>query len=756
MSLLKPSESYCSLPVPECVLPALLLLLLPTQAASAMRPLAPNMTAKPTTSEVHTNPSNGQHQKTRLASGGVSPVSFKLIARQLIDNRTPAAYTKVESFTLRNPSGGSETLAWLVIGYAHILDRDYSKAIAALRQAERHTTAVGDYITYFLATSYAAKGDNTSVVQTLQNFDGDWPGSLLRDDASILFANASLALGRAKAAIASLEKHREPYRADIELALGRAYVDTGENAKAVQLLHRIYYETPTAPEADDAGDLLASIPKISIPLPSFDQRKKRADVFLQLHHYGDAAREYRALLPFVRDVDSNAVVLSLGLALRQTHHYNEAQQVLEAMTGLTGELRSQQLYQLIELACAQGKEELAQSLVSELRAEAPDATWINRGLLSLAAMYLRKKDYNIALSFYRQVGPALDDPQAHYGHWRATWLKARHSLREAKQDLEDQITLYPACPEVAAALYWLARLAETERDMPTARAYYQRVIQGFPGYYYAVLSNQRLKELSGNVVAATFRANDMPLHRFASFTPPSDPRVQKSQILQDCGLTKFAVRELQSLAAAAGLSDWITNQIAVFYKEAGRYDLAMETIKRSVPDYLGSEFTNLPQPYSEALFPRAYWDDLKFWSQTYHLDPFLVAAVIRQESEFNPGAVSRAKALGLMQVLPTTGRQLARRIGVPLGSDRQLLSRQLNLQLGTVLLRNLLEDYDGHVEYALAAYNAGKGHVQEWLDAGNFEDAPEFVESIPFTETREYVQAIVRNVSIYRRLYGAP
>jgi soluble lytic murein transglycosylase len=109
----------------------------------------------------------------------------------------------------------------------------------------------------------------------------------------------------------------------------------------------------------------------------------------------------------------------------------------------------------------------------------------------------------------------------------------------------------------------------------------------------------------------------------------------------------------------------------------------------------------------------------------------------------------------LMQLLPTTGRKVARELRVTRFSAGELLTPNLNLQLGTRYFRNMINQF-GKVEYALAAYNAGSDRVQSWLAAGNYRDTEEFVESIPFTETREYVQAIMRNAGVYRRLYGTP
>jgi len=130
-----------------------------------------------------------------------------------------------------------------------------------------------------------------------------------------------------------------------------------------------------------------------------------------------------------------------------------------------------------------------------------------------------------------------------------------------------------------------------------------------------------------------------------------------------------------------------------------------------------------------------------------------LAGLIRQESEFNPQAVSRAKAYGLTQVRPATGRRFARTAGVGKVTTRVLYQPAANLKIGSSILRSMLDQEGGKVEQTLAAYNAGPNRVVEWMAWSTYREPAEFVESIPFTETRDYVQAVLRNAEMYRRLY---
>jgi soluble lytic murein transglycosylase len=180
---------------------------------------------------------------------------------------------------------------------------------------------------------------------------------------------------------------------------------------------------------------------------------------------------------------------------------------------------------------------------------------------------------------------------------------------------------------------------------------------------------------------------------------------------------------------------------------------ALRIMKSWSPDYLNLPVPAAPRKFWELLFPLPYRTDLVRDAKDRDLDPYLLAGLIRQESEFNPQAVSRAKAYGLTQIRPATGRQFARKAGVPKFTTRVLSQPAANLKIGTSILRSMLDQQGGKLEQTLAAYNAGPERVVQWMSWNTYREPAEFVESIPFTETRDYVQAVLRNAEMYRRLY---
>lgn len=684
------------------------------------------------------------------------------MAQQLIFDRTPAGYAGVQAYARKHAGEDAGALAWLVVGYAHIIDHDYEKAIDPLNRAKPLAGDLRDYVDYYLGTCYLQTGRQAEALATLANFGESHPDSLLVRDADVSYANALLSEGRGTEAVGLLEKDRLPARSDIELALGRGYAALGQNGKAAEALANVYFDMPTSADADAAYSELRKLPLV--PLGTPQQLKTRAELLVKARRFSDAADADRELLSQVPPAERDTVTVALADALYRAGRDREAKTELTRLSEVSSDQAAEKLYLLGQIAWDASDNDTFYRSVDELRETAATSTWLESALLSCANLHLVHHEYDQALDAFRELQQRFPTgARASYAHWKAAWLTLRQGrTEEAKKLFEEQIALYPSGNETSAALYWRARLAEEDNDPAMARAFYQELIDRYRNYYYAELARERLAKLP----AAAADPPDYPVldhipplrhgDKIELSEPPADDlHVEKAQLLGNGGLVDFAVRELQAAAATDG-GNWALAAEAQLYIDTGHYDRAIEVMKHSVPSYFAVDFPMLPREYWEALFPRPYWADLKKFSVANSLDPYLVTSLIRQESEFNPLAVSRANAVGLMQLLPRTGKLVAHEEKLRRYSASELFTPAVNLELGTRYFRGMVDQYGGSFEYALAAYNAGTDRVDEWLGEGKYRDAQEFVESIPFTETREYVQAILRNASVYRQLYGTP
>lgn len=695
----------------------------------------------------------GHIKRAFVASSDLRPM-----AQQLLENRSPQAYAGVEAYAHKHAKDDAGPVAWLVIGYAHYVDKDYVSARSSWERAKPLEPLLGDYLDYLQAAACQGESNPAAVLHTLDGFEQKYPDSLLAHDVAMLYASALMATNAPQRASAYLEKHRQPLKADIEITLARAYLAAGDKGKASEIFHKLYFEMPTSAEAEAAAIELRNLGEMQ-PAGSFDQRHNRVGLLTKARRYQDVLNE---LSPLVEQAPPDKMLdlqAEFAAALYRVKKRDDAQHLFESIVqnqAAAVNTKAQALYFLAELAREKDDGQKNRDYVAQLRTLAPDSPWMTDALVSAGNMYMLRRDYEVAVPFYAEIYQRQKNGNlAPYMHWKTAWLTYRMGKREdARRLFEEQLEMYPSSPEVSAAIYWLGRMAEDAGNKPLARAYFQKLGENYRYFYYANLARSRMSNLGNEVV-------DPPLlDKLPHLSPPphdwelpaDNVRAQKAQLLANAALYEFAVTEMQ--AASAGSPPWEAKSVAEIYGEQGSYIRAIETLKRAVPGYFTAEIPQIPRPVWEGLFPRPFWDELKRDAAANHLDPHLVASLIRQESEFNPSAISPANAMGLMQLLPSVGKGLAKEMKIRHFSPDDLLVANTNLQLGTRYFKHMVDHYDGQVEYALAAYNAGEDRVDDWRKNGQFKDIEEFVESIPFRETREYVQAIMRNAIIYKLLYS--
>jgi soluble lytic murein transglycosylase len=626
---------------------------------------------------------------------------------------------------------------------------------------------LGDYLAYLQAAAFQGEGNHAAVLTTLDGFDQKYPDSLELHDVAMLYGSALMATGAPDRAAAYLEKHRQPVKPDIEITLARAYVAAGDKPKAADIFHKLYFEMPTSAEAEAAAIELRTLGEAQ-PVGTFDQRHNRVLLLTRSRRFQDALNELSALVEQAPADKMAGLQAEFAAALYRNRKRDDAEHLFEAvLQNQTApvDAKAQALYYLAEIARDKDDGQKNRDFVAQLRTLAPDSSWMTEALMSAGNMYMLRRDYETAIPFYAEIYQRQkNSKQGPFTHWKTAWLTYRMGKKDdAKRLFEEQLSMYPNSAEVPNAIYWLGRVAEDENNEGLAWVYYQKLAENYRYFYYANLARDRMSKFSADNLK--LKAGDPPPepplleslpHQPTpphDWEPPADNvRAQKAQLLANGALYDFAVAEMQ--AASPGSPPWEAKSVAEIYNEQGSYIRAIETLKRAVPGYFAADIPQIPRPVWEGLFPRPFWQELTRDAAANQLDPHIVASLIRQESEFNPSAISTANAMGLMQLLPSVGKGLAKQMKIKHFSPDELLVADTNLRLGTRYFRQMVDHFGGQVEYALAAYNAGEDRVDDWRKNGNFADVEEFVESIPFTQTREYVQAIMRNAVIYKLLYS--
>ena len=310
-------------------------------------------------------------------------------------------------------------------------------------------------------------------------------------------------------------------------------------------------------------------------------------------------------------------------------------------------------------------------------------------------------------------------------------------FRTAANELDSVFTLYPTAGDALAAGYWAGRAWMARGDTAAARTRWRRVLEREPASYYSAKSAQRL---GIPLVADTSKTSSYP-----EIAPVTDA-MTRIAILRDFGMDTELRFEQDALYADAGKSP--ERLVATAYALSGtdQSSRSMALGRRAV-----AEVGPTAQNY-RLMYPMLVRDELINQSKANGLDPALVASLIRQESSFNPRATSPVGARGLMQLMPSVGRSIARSKGISGYTDDSLYDPSISITLGTQHLSGLFRR-TSQLERVLAAYNAGESRVARWINKGGANDPEMFTERIPFVETRDYVRAIIRNRAFYTALY---
>lgn len=680
------------------------------------------------------------------------------MAQQLTSTRSAAAYSGVQSYA-HSHSGEASAAAYLALGHAYTLDHRYADAVNMYRSAAGSGEALDDYSDYLGAQAALQAGHGADAYALLDRFAERHPDSIFVANAPILLANAYIQQNNPQGALRVLQPLADTPQAahpDFRYTLGRAYQLAGDTGHAAPIYRSIYV---TQPLTFEAGQARAQLQAMGVPLTAAE-RKSHADQLFNAKRYAEAGDEYHAIQREgngLSPADHDALLIYAAVCDMKMKRISRKD--VERLPDTADDSAALKLYMLAEISRSENDEAGHDAIVGDMVKRFPTSRWLEEALYSGGNMYLIKHDAKQATFHYSllvQMFP--NSTYAASAHWRAAWMNYRlRNYSEAARLMDEQIRGYPASIETPTALYWRGRIYEDEEhDLGQAANYYRALASTYVNYYYAELARARLAVLKAQPAVAPAPAPTLSSVRkpvvpeLSGELPENEPHLIKARLLANAALNEYIGPEIQ---ASETSSEWGALGQAEIYASYGEYPRALQSMKHSGISFFALPMDEVPKVYWTLLFPKPYWGDLVINAEKNGLDPYLVASLIRQESEFNPGAVSRANAYGLMQLLPSVGKSIAKKQGMKGFKAPQLLNPATNLQLGTVNLRQVIDRYGGQQEYALAAYNAGDVPVRQWMSSGDYKDIAEFVESIPYTETREYVQAIVRNRLMYKALY---
>jgi soluble lytic murein transglycosylase len=677
----------------------------------------------------------------------------------------------------RNHHPGSTSTAAQLAKFAHAHARDWLGMRAALalgydaysrkRFADARqwmTRAKGEklaaeYVLYISAEADGELSRPTVALEEWKEFVENYPQSVLLNSGLESFARLASQQGDVETALSALES-APGVATNPTLCYwrGRAREGAGQSRAAAEDYAAVYYRYPLSSLARDASVRLAAL-RVSLgaefPRINAQQKLARADALFAGHNWRDAGEAYEEAAPLptgtpnelaeLREARCRAE-LGSGVAALKDIHFADPMVDAERLAAMTDFYRT-------------AHDDVGMITAAEAAAaRAPVSNGAADALFTVANSFWVRLDRDRAAAFYdRSVAAAPDGASAAVGSWRAAWTEYLAGRDDASERLTGFVTRYPNSGFMADALYWAGRLAERNDQPARARAFYQKLRQRFTQSYFGGLASKRMDRLGPAPVENVSFLDQIPLLPPAPSIEAAIPlgaadRAARARALQGIALDGFAEMEYRKAWTETG-SPRALLEAARAAVEGEQYPVAIVLVRQLFPQIEDRKFDDVPMDVWRTGYPLPYLTDLRKGAKAGKVDPLLFAGLVRQESAFNPQAHSSSGAIGLSQLLPKTAQRIARQLHMRFSAAR-LVDPDYNLRIGGAYFGDLQAMF-GSPEEAIAAYNAGEDRVAAWRAERPYADPAEFAESIPFSQTHDYVQIVMRNAAIYRRLYSS-
>jgi soluble lytic murein transglycosylase len=647
---------------------------------------------------------------------------------------------------------------------------EYSKALTLLSRASLQGGPLGGYAAYYAGEAQLKLGHIGEAKRAFEALDARQPVGYLAGAAAIGDAEADEAQNDFLAAVAVYERLLAAKLGspdDLLMRIGRAAKTGGDNTKAAGAFSRVYYEFPLSELAPAAGSELQSLPGLT-PLTPGGERYRlelgRAERLFGAKQYVPARASFDTLRPGALGDDRELVSLRLAECdYFQKHPRLARDAILPYIDQAHASRQAEALFFYALASLDLGSRTVYLETMRRIADDYPTATWAEDALDSLAGYFVQQNDDERAdVLFGEMYGKFPKGSHAERAAWRLGWRAYREGrYTDTVGYFEQAAHDFPRSDYRPPWLYWSGRAHEQLNEQALAEDRYKLATADYINTYHGRLAIQRLHGWTPAprvILVADAEAPDDT----APVLAPLPPNGQTIRQLLSVDLFDDALNELRFAARMWGDSSAIQATTAWIERQQGRSETgtrqfelfrgSINTMKRAYPQYLAAGGEQLPRDLLAVIFPVAYRNAIREYSSQNNLDPYLVTALVAQESTFVPDIKSYASAVGLMQFMAPTARQYAKRLNMAY-SAKLLTNADASLRMGTAYFADLVRSF-GEVYLALAAYNAGPSNVRRWIDERPGMGREEFIDDIPYPQTQNYVKKVLSTAEDYRRLYG--
>jgi len=656
-----------------------------------------------------------------------------------------------------------------LLGILYAKERKWDRARPYLDQAANAYPRLLDYSLFYLAEADLQQGQPSLAIETLRRLLAFPQESRWKRTAHLRLADA---YRDAKYMTAAESAYRDflqdsSHASDslrARLSLAELLLAQGREKEATPLLLQIDLKAPSGCEAKRARSLWG---KLVPPLqPSWRHRFQRAQALFSAKQYEPAAKEFKDLSvdPSGTAEDIRRATLLAAISSFHSRNYKGALELLlPVVEGGGGPEVEEALYWTGRCYLRLGKREEGRFHLLWVTCRFPKGTWADDALYHLGLdeesevdFFQAEDTYGSLIRTYPESGLMKE------ALWRRGWVSYRQGeYLPALKDFQALASLDSNSPEVSKWLYWMGRtLEKMDRHEAAARRYEEILSPAYFDYYFfrALSRLAGIESFQPEAVANGMAINgSSPVVASATLRPSgaeAAPFLARARELVSIGLHDEALAEYAEAVSLSPRYAPVVEEACSQSLKMGRPDKTLNWAIRFLPRNWGNGDGSSPSDQPFYHYPLGYWEIVQRHEKAFQVDPYLIVAVIREESAFSPGCVSSAGAKGLMQLMPSTASQVARGGGISVdNASKDLFQPDLNIRLGALYLGELLHEFKGNLTLSLASYNAGPHRVKRWLELSPDLDEEEFAESIPFSETRSYVKKVLRSYEVYKILY---
>jgi peptidoglycan lytic transglycosylase len=646
-----------------------------------------------------------------------------------------------------------------------IANAKYVEAAKLLAKPSLEGTPLADYERYYTGLLAIRRGRVDEAQQLFASLVANGTPGYLCDLARMRAGEAA----EQRRDFAAASQYYEPLTRKPTLApddawtrLARVKRAAGDASGAAEAYAHVYYEFPLSDLATTAAAEIGSLNAwgtLDGQSPRYKLEYGRAERLFGSGRYAQARDGFAMVRPFASGDEREVVELRLAECDYYLRRYAAAR---NALTPWLDQARRRAEARFFYLGATRELGEHAEYVRQAMAlADAfPTESWAEDALNNLATHYILTDEDDKADTIFREVVRRFPDgrytPRA---LWKIGWYAYRNSRwPDAASTFERAALKFPRSDYRPTWIYWAARSRDQVGDSTAANRLYGVLVADYLNSYYGRLASKTLtaRRVEPMTMAAAVAPQSASSTDAVPATSSAGAKAATTAMIQQlisAELWDDALNELLWLQKTSADTPAVRATLGYVYAQKGDLRRGINAVKRAYPQYLSAAGEDLPPAVLQVLFPVAYWDLIRTHANAQKLDPYLVAALMAQESTFDAGIKSHANAIGLMQIVPSTGRVYARRLRVSRYSAARLTDPAVNVRIGTAYFADLVDRFGG-VPYALASYNAGPAPVARWMAERPGIAADEFIDDIPYPETQNYVRKILGTAEDYRRLYG--